>query len=160
MRKKALPPLVREAYQLSLTSAPLHAVEASINLARVHIGELPVSPERTRLEACMDACWMNCMMIFSSGRAVADGSCTPALEAAIDHNTETARQLLTEAATIAIALEKRGKPVADTASAIEKALLTCGQLVSHLFAAGGIEGHQTLNGIEAKLPNPNEHKTI
>lgn len=152
--------MVREAYQVSLTSAPLHAAEASINLAREHIGELPESPERTRLEHCMDACWMNCMMIFSSGRAVAEGSSTPALESAIDHNTDNARQLLADATAITLALQKRGKPVAETASDIEKALLTCGQLVNHLFAAGGIEGRQIINGIQAELPKPNEHKTV
>ncbi len=156
MAKSALPPLVRDAYRISLTSAPLHAVEATINAARIEAVKLPPDEQTKRLIACLDACWTSCMFLFSAGQESAAGTVSVALEKATDLNETNARDTLTEALQIAQKFGQHNK----AAAGVERHLLECGQLIGHVFAAGKLEGRQTMNGVEAALPRPGEHKKV
>lgn len=156
MAKSVLPPMVRDAYKLSLTSAPLHAVEATINAARIEAAQLPPDQQTQRLIACLDACWTSCMFLFSAGQESAAGTVSVALEKATDLNETNARDTLIEALKIAQRFGQHN----TAAAGVERHLLECGQLIGHIFAAGKLEGRQIINGVEAALLRPGEHKTI
>lgn len=137
-------PHVVEAFSLSLSSGPLQAAEASINSVRFAIeDELPEGDARAAILQCLQDCWLLCALIFSAGQTHGNTNSplSKSAELAADINQQNALELLsTLRIKIVAALgEGKGTDIADR-------LISTGQIIDTLYAAGKIDGSQVALG--------------
>ncbi len=156
MAQKNRGPLVREAFQISLTSGKLQTVEANINGARRYLVALPQNDQAARVATCLDTCWLQCALVFTAGRDVGLGQSTPAAVGAAATNAENATLAITEAIQT---LGRMRTGNETTVAAMERHLLDAGRMIALLFEDGRAEGNDIKNGTTHVLP-VNKHKTV